>query len=141
MNNDAIKGAGPGSLGDLARMGGDVAGELSNADAKGRGPGFIQDLARMGGAVLGPAISGTPVLTGKKDTAYAGFTVKGAGGNGSLTYALVGTWPAGIAVNSSTGVVAGTPTADGTFAGLSVKVTDSDGDADQLPSFTLVVAA
>ena len=52
MDNDALKAAGPSFIGDLARMGGDVAGNISNDDLKASGPGFLSDLARMGGAVI-----------------------------------------------------------------------------------------
>lgn len=95
----------------------------------------------MGGAIVGPQISGTPVLTATKDAAYDGFTVTAKGGATPYVYALVGTWPAGISINSGTGAVSGTPTEAGSFAGLSVKVTDADSEVSQLDSFTLVVAA
>lgn len=140
MDLNAIKGYGPGSLSDLARNGGDPT-DLTNDELKGIGPGSIPDLARNGGGVLGPNISGTPVLTATQNSAYAGFTVSGAGGTAPLVYALVGTWPAGISINTGTGAVTGTPTAAGTFANLSVKVTDADSKEAQLPTFTLVVAA
>lgn len=141
MDNDALKGSGPGFVADLARMGGDVAGSMTDADLAGSGPSFIADLVRMGGAVLSPSISGTPVLTATEDSAYAGFTVTASGGQTPYTYALVGTWPAGITINASSGAVSGTPTASGTFSGLSVKVTDDAGQESQLPTFTLTVAA
>jgi|GEM_PF-4582304 len=139
MDNNAIKGYGPGSVSDLARNGGDVAANLTNADLKGYGPGSIPDLARNGGGPLGPVIAGTPVLTGKSGVAYAGFTVSAHGGKTAYTFALVGTWPTGISINSSTGAVTGTPSEDGSFANLSVKVTDADGKVDQIPAFTLVI--
>jgi len=141
MNNQALKDSGPSFIGDLARMGGDVAANMTNDTLKGSGPSFPADLARMGGGVIGPAITGTPVTTATENSAYAGFTVKGNGGRAPLVYALVGTWPAGISVNSSTGAVTGTPTEDGTFNNLSVKVTDADSKVAQIPAFTLTVAA
>lgn len=142
MSNDAIKGSGPGFIGDLARMGGDVTADMTLTAIKNSGPSFIGDLARQGGAAfVGPVISGTPVLTATEDSAYAGFTVTTSGGKTTYTYALVGTWPTGISINTSSGAVSGTPTVAGAFAGLSVKVTDANGDTDQLPSFTLVVEA
>lgn len=52
MDNDDIKGSGPSSVGDLARMGGDVAANMTNDELKGSGPGFLADLARMGGTVI-----------------------------------------------------------------------------------------
>jgi hypothetical protein len=141
MNNDALKGSGPSFIGDLARMGGDVAGSMTDEQLAGSGPSFPGDLARMGAALVSPVISGTPVLTGQDGVAYAGFTVTAKGGTTPYTFALVGTWPTGISINASTGAVTGTPTVDGSFANLSVKVTDDDGEEDQLPTFTLVVAA
>jgi hypothetical protein len=141
MDNDALKGSGPSFIADLARMGGDVEGSMTQDALKGSGPSFPADLARMGGAIVGPQISGTPVLTATENDAYDGFTVSTKGGATPLVYALVGTWPAGITVNSSSGAVSGTPTEDGTFANLSVKVTDADSEVSQLPTFTLVVAA
>lgn len=140
MDNNAIKGYGPGSVSDLARNGGNPS-ALTNAQLKGMGPGSIPDLARNGGGPLGPVIAGTPVLTATKDAAYTGFTVKATGGKTPYVYALVGTWPAGISINASTGAVTGTPTVAGSFAGLSVKATDVDSKVDQIPTFTLVVAA
>jgi len=105
------------------------------------GPSFIADLARMGGALVGPQISGAPVLTGTNGAAYGGFTATTKGGTAPLVYALVGTWPSGLSINTSTGAVSGTIGAAGTFAGLSVKVTDANSEESQLPTFTLVVAA
>jgi hypothetical protein len=121
-------------------MGGDVEGSMTQDALKGSGASFPADLARMGGGIVGPVISGTPVLTATENSAYAGFTCTTKGGAAPIVYALVGTWPAGIAVNSSSGAVSGTPTEDGSFAGLSVKATDADSEVSQLPTFTLVVA-
>lgn len=81
------------------------------------------------------------MLTGEKGTAYDGFTVSAAGGDKPYAYALVGTWPAGISVDAQTGEVSGTPTADVSFASLSVKVTDEQGSTAQLDAFTLVISA
>lgn len=141
MDNTALKNSGPSFIADLARMGGDVEGSMTQDALKGSGPSFPADLARMGGGIVGPQISGAPVLAGTINVAYAGFTVTAKGGAAPLVYALVGTWPAGIAINSGTGAVSGTPTASGSFASLSVKVTDADSEVSQLPTFTLVVAA
>ncbi|WP_454917440.1 Ig domain-containing protein [Xanthobacter sediminis] len=145
MDNDALKGSGPSFIGDLARMGGDVTGSLTNEQLAASGPSFLGDLARMGGTVLDEpeplSISGTPVLTATEDAAYAGFTVSASGGTEPYTFVLVGTWPAGISINATTGAVSGTPTASGSFANLSVSVSDANSNSDQLATFTLVVAA
>jgi choice-of-anchor A domain-containing protein len=49
-----------------------------------------------------------------------------SGGKAPYTYAIVGTLPSGLTLNSSTGVVSGKPTAAGTFT---VKVTDAEGNS------------
>jgi choice-of-anchor A domain-containing protein len=49
-----------------------------------------------------------------------------SGGKTPYTYAIVGTLPSGLTLNSSTGVVSGKPTAAGTFT---VKVTDAEGNS------------
>lgn len=139
MDNTALKNSGPSFIGDLARMGGNVAGVMTQAQLKGSGPSFPGDLARMGGAIVGPEITGTPVTTATNNVAYTGFTATGHGTSTPLVYSLVGTYPTGITVNTSTGAVTGTPTQAGTFTGLSVRVTDNDGETAQLPTFTLVV--
>ncbi|GHA15233.1 hypothetical protein GCM10007989_07490 [Devosia pacifica] len=141
MDNNDLKGSGPSFIGDLARMGGDVVGTMTQDQLKGSGPSFPADLARMGGGIVGPVVSGTPVTTATEDAAYDGFTVEATGGTAPYAYALVGDWPAGLAVNSSTGAVTGTPTEAGTFEDLSVSATDDDEEVGQLTPFTLVVAA
>ncbi|MEJ6845072.1 putative Ig domain-containing protein [Sinorhizobium fredii] len=86
-------------------------------------------------------ISGTPVTTATEDEAYAGFTASASGGVPPYAYSLVGDWPAGISINSSSGAVSGTPTEAGSFASLSVRVTDDADATDDLPTFTLDVEA
>lgn len=142
MSNADIKGAGPGFIGDLARMGGDVTGSFTASNIANTGAGFIQDLARQGGgAYVSPIISGEPVLEGQDGEPYEGFTVSTEGGEPPYTYTLVGTWPDGISIDSSTGIVSGTFAEDGEFTNLTVRVTDSDSETDELPTFTLTVAA
>ena len=144
MDNTAISGFGPGSISDLVRNGGDVAGNMTNDDLKGYGPGSIPDLARNGGEVLdgdvtSVTILGTPVTTATEDEEYDGFTVTASGGTEPYVYALVGSWPDGIEIDDETGEVSGTPTESGTFADLSVSVTDADDNTAQLDTFTLEV--
>jgi hypothetical protein len=45
-----------------------------------------------------------------------------------------------LSINSSTGVVSGTPTHAGTYAGLSVRVTDGVSSTADLSTFTIAVA-
>jgi hypothetical protein len=86
------------------------------------------------------SISGSPVTSATQGSAYGGFTATASGGTAPYTYSLVGTWPTGISVNSSTGAVSGTPTNSGTFTGLSVRVTDNVSATADLSTFTLTVS-
>jgi hypothetical protein len=76
---------------------------------------------------------------GTEDAAYTHtFTAQG----GSTPYAWsvsVGTLPAGITLNATTGVLAGTPTVAGT-TNFTVKVTDSKGAQSATRAVALVVA-
>lgn len=85
------------------------------------------------------SILGTPVLTAATGAAYAGFTVFGSGGRRPYSYSLIGSWPSGLSVDATSGVVSGTPTAAGSYPALSVRVTDDYGTTADLPTFTLTV--
>lgn len=88
------------------------------------------------------SISGTPIGAALQDSPYAGFTVVGAGGAPPYVYSVTsGSLPAGITLNSATGVVSGTPTGSGTSAGIVISVTDALSDVASLPAFSIVVAA
>jgi hypothetical protein len=83
-------------------------------------------------------ISGTPELTGV-GLAYS-FTPTVTGGDPPYSFALQsGTLPDGLNLNSSTGEISGTPTEDGTFAGVVVRVTDGSLSTADLP-ITIEVA-
>lgn len=139
--NDKFKFGGASSVGDLARNGGNVEAGLTDNTMATRGAGFWSDMARMGGEVVPLAITGTPVLTGQDDVAYEGFTVTAKGGKTPYVYSLQGTWPTGLAINSGTGAVTGTPTEDGAFADITVRVTDAHTNTADLTAFTLTIAA
>ena len=64
------------------------------------------------------------VTTGEVGVAFNSGPITVTGGTAPYTYSIVGTLPAGLTLNASTGAVTGTPTASGTFQ---VKVTDANG--------------
>ena len=65
---------------------------------------------------------------GTKALAYS-QSLSATGGSGPYTYALSsGALPAGLALNTTTGAITGTPTANG-LANFTVRVTDGNGDA------------
>lgn len=86
------------------------------------------------------SIIGTPVENANVNQVYTGFTCSAVNGVGPFVFSLVGTWPTGATVNSSTGEVGGTITQSGTFNNLSVRVTDSGtGLTADLAVFSLAV--
>ncbi len=88
---------------------------------------------------IAPVITSTPVLTAKVGTAYK-YDVEATDGNGdTLVYSLVAPVQAGMSINSATGLITWTPTANGTFP-VSVRATDPGGlFASQ--SFNVAVAS
>ena len=70
------------------------------------------------------------------------LTATVTGGRSGYTFALYGgsTLPAGLTLNTSTGVISGTPTAAGTSA-IRIRAVDSNGASSISSSFNIVVAA
>lgn len=102
-------------------------------------PGILSRAALGGGGI---SISGTPVTTGQVGVAYAGFTVTAAGGALPYVYSVAsGALPAGITLNSSSGVVSGTPTTAGAYAGIVIRATDAASATANLAAFTITVGA
>jgi hypothetical protein len=87
----------------------------------------------LGATGTGCVITITPPLsvtcsgttTGTVGVAFNSGPITVTGGVAPYTFSIVGTLPAGLTLNTSTGAVTGTPTATGTF---SIKVTDSLGE-------------
>lgn len=70
------------------------------------------------------AIAGVPAtFSGTKGVAIATFTVTATGGTSPYVFTEIGA-PSGVSINSSTGVVSGTPTASGDF-NVQFEVTDA----------------
>lgn len=78
-------------------------------------------------------------LTGTYNAAFS-LTLGTGGGAGTNTFALVnGTLPTGLSLNTSTGVISGTPTAAGSQT-ISVRVTDANTATATTADFQLVIA-
>ena len=85
--------------------------------------------------------SAAPSATGTVGTAYTSVTFSASGGVGSYTYALnSGTLPAGLTLNSSTGVLSGTPTTAASYT-FAVKATDANTCVGTVGSYTVVISA
>lgn len=61
-------------------------------------------------------------------------------GTPPYTYSFEGTWPTGLSIDSSTGEITGTPTANGTYSDLYVEVEDDDGDTVQEGPYEISVS-
>lgn len=80
-----------------------------------------------------PSITTASLPNGVVGTAYSGGQIAATGGTTPLTYSVsVGTLPAGLTLNSSSGAISGTPTtASTTPVSFTVKVTDASAAAAQ----------
>ncbi|MBM3690872.1 MAG: hypothetical protein FJW76_02525, partial [Actinobacteria bacterium] len=79
-------------------------------------------------------------LTGTVASAYS-LTISSSGGSGGNDFTITsGSLPAGLTLNSSTGVISGTPTTAGSSA-VVVSVTDSSNATVSTSSFTITIGA
>src|SRR5581483_8436993 len=91
------------------------------SDSKGKGASKPLSIA----VASQPSISTTSLNGGQVGVAYS-QGVSASGGAGSLTYSISnGNLPGGLGINSSSGVISGTPTGNGT-SNFTVKVTDAN---------------
>ena len=74
-----------------------------------------------------------------QNDAITAITVPAASGNPAPTYAAVGTLPAGIAFDTTTRVLSGTPSATGSGT-ITIRATNSEGDADWTVDYTTAAA-
>ena len=90
--------------------------------------------------IILPLTYNSPVTlaAGSQGVAYGPVSVVATGGTQPYTYSLQsGSWPTGITLNSVTGVISGTPSVNGTFPGIVIKVVDSEGSPVTVLSPTL----
>ena len=79
-------------------------------------------------------------LNGTVGTSYS-LSLSSGGGSGSGSYSIVtGSFPTGISLDTSTGVISGTPTLGGTFP-LTIRFTDTNGLTATTSSFSILIAA
>lgn len=84
------------------------------------------------------SISGTPAATTTVGNAYsAQFTT--SGGAAPFVYSMIGTLPAGLALNSSTGLISGSATTAGAYTDLAVRVTDATSQSATSAAFSITV--
>lgn len=97
-------------------------------------------IAAIGGTVTPLSVSGTPgPATVGQSYSYAPTAT---GGSGTKAWSTSGTGlPAGLSINSATGLVSGTPTTAGTVSGIVITVTDTSGSASQTVSIAVAAAA
>lgn len=84
-------------------------------------------------------ISGTYAVNAPRAVVYPTFTPSRVGGWTPITYAIsVGALPTGLSLNSSTGAISGTPTAQGTYT-ATLRATDADGNIATM-AFNVTIA-
>lgn len=87
------------------------------------------------------SIAGTPVTSGTVDQAYTGFTVTASGGLAPYTYIVAsGALPTGLALDPTTGAVAGTPTLEETQTGIVIRAVDRLFATADLAPFDIAVS-
>ncbi len=82
-------------------------------------------------AVCNLAITTSSLPNGQVGTAY-NQTIQTTGGTPPLTFSSIGTLPAGLSLNTTSGVISGTPTAAATSS-FTIQVTDSKSCSDTQP--------
>jgi uncharacterized repeat protein (TIGR01451 family) len=110
---------------------------VAAVNAAGTGPASAKSSAVTVNA--GPSLTFAAPPSGEVGIAYSD-TLTATGGTGTLTWSVgSGTLPPGLTLNSSTGVLAGTPTTGGSYT-FTVKITDAFGGT-ATKSATVVIAS
>ena len=96
----------------------------------------------LGGPLSAPAFADDTgnAQVWSHNVAITDVTVPAATGNPPPTYAAVGTLPAGIAFNTTTRVLSGTPTVVGSGT-ITIRATNSEGMADWTVDYTTASGA
>jgi len=111
------------------------------------GVGTNGDSAPVAAGSTAVNFTGTiPTLNGQRKETFAAQSPTIAsyfsGSETPFVYTIQsGTLPSGLSINSSTGVVSGTPTVTGTATGIVVRATDANSDTANSNSFSIAIAA
>ncbi|HEY9183125.1 MAG TPA: putative Ig domain-containing protein [Gammaproteobacteria bacterium] len=112
---------------------------VSDGQAQTLLPAFDLTVAASGPANRAPTIAGTPPTSVVVGSAYT-FTPTASDADGNALTFAVANRPAWAAFDARTGRLSGTPAATGTFANISISVSDGVATA-ALPAFTIAVTA
>ena len=77
--------------------------------------------------------------TATVDSSFS-LSAQASGGDGNYQFSVSGTLPPGLSINSSTGVISGTPTTAGTYSNIMITVEEGDSLVDS-GAFTITVSA
>jgi len=97
---------------------------MSASMESGGDPSGLVGNQSVGALFYGLTLSCPAVTSGHVGVAFNSGALTASGGTAPYTYAVVGTLPTGLTINTTTGAVTGTPTASGSF---SITVTDANG--------------
>jgi hypothetical protein len=89
-------------------------------------------------------LTGTPTYSVAVGSPITSFTITAANGKAPYTYSLAsGTFPPGVSINASTGVVGGTPTSSPTpgvpylYVAILIRATDANGHFGDFKTFSM----